>query len=204
MAKILQKHPDADANKDGVLTPEEWHQYRQTTEAGKTAGTAQLKDKKDKSSGPSDQKLSHGSVGVLDLMLAHFEQIDTDGNGQLSKEEIAAFRAKLIERGPAGLTGGAPGAEGHGSRGEFAAALLKSHPEADTDKDGKLSPAEMKAFVEKNPEAVKQFFLERHPEADTNKDGQLSDEEFQAAREKLHGQGRGNQPAGQNAAPAAK
>ena len=134
-----------------------------------------------------------GPVGALDMILRHFDEIDTDHSGQLSKDEITAFKAKLIERGPAGGPRGFGGPGGpHGA--EFAAELMKKHPEVDTDKDGKLSPEEIKAFHEKNLGAMRRMFLEKHPEADTDKDGQLSDEEFNAAREKMRGQWRADRP----------
>jgi Ca2+-binding EF-hand superfamily protein len=240
-AKIAQKHPEADANKDGTVTSDEWRQYRDSkkaagqgagkpADAGKHGGRTpdpakllaahpELDTNKDGVLSEDEMKagremrmhggpgMDGGPAGVVDMMLARFEKIDTDGNGQLSKEELAAFKAKLIERGPAGGFGGrpgGPGAEGHGQRGDFAASVLQKYPAADTDKDGKLSPEEMKAFQEGTPDAMRQMFLEKHPDADSNKDGQLSDEEFKAAREKMRGEWRSKRPGAQGGTPASK
>src|SRR6266540_3959841 len=61
-------------------------------------------------------------------------------------------------------------------------ALLKEHPEADKDKDGKLSPAEAREWARDHrpvPEGKRlEALLKRHPEADKDKDGKLSPEEM--------------------------
>jgi len=216
-AKMLQKHPEADANHDGKLTPEEWRAFRESHKPGGQAAAQPAEAGKAPANCPTKGAAGagpHGGpgmmpppgpVGVLDMILKHFDEIDTDQNGQLNKDELTAFKAKLIERGPAGGPRGFGGPGGpHGA--EFAAELVKKYPEADTDKDGKLSPEEIKAFHEKNPGAMRQMFLEKHPDADTNKDGQLSDEEFNAAREKMHGQRRADRPGkgSRGEAPASK
>ena len=61
---------------------------------------------------------------------------------------------------------------------------FKIHPEADTNKDGKLSWPEYKEFKAKKDakskdpqsgaEQWKNEYFSKHPEADTNKDGKLS------------------------------
>jgi len=74
-------------------------------------------------------------------------------------------------------------------------ALLKEHPEADTDKDGKLSAAEAREWAREHrplPEGKRlEAFLKRNPEADKDKDGKLSVEEFRAY---LKEHGRANLP----------
>src|SRR5262245_34462161 len=71
-----------------------------------------------------------------------------------------------------------------GKRTEEALAdrLLKEHPEADTNKDGKVSADELRAWRREHP-AVPQGrrleeFLKNHPEADKDKDGKISTEEM--------------------------
>ena len=63
-------------------------------------------------------------------------------------------------------------------------ALLKEHPEADVDKDGKLSSAEARDWTREHrplPEGKRlEAFLKRNPGADKDQDGKLSREEFSA------------------------
>ncbi len=240
-AKITQKHPEADTNKDGTVTSDEWRQYRDSKKAagqgaGKPADAGkrgsgkpdaakllaahpELDTNKDGVLSEDEMKagremrmrggpgMDGGPAGVVDMMLARFDKIDIDGNGQLSKEELIAFKAKLAERGPAGGFGdrrGGPGEEGRGARGDFGASMLQKYPDADTNKDGKLSPEEMRAFQQSNPGAMRQMFLDRHPEADTDKDGQLSEAEFNAAREKAREEWRSRRPGAQGGEAATK
>ena len=79
-------------------------------------------------------------------------------------------------------------------RSGMAEDLLKNNPEADTNKDGTLSPDEMRALMKGNPGAMRQLFVQKHPEADANKDGQVSDEEMKTYREKTREQHRANRP----------
>ena len=79
--------------------------------------------------------------------------------------------------------------ESKGSGEKWKDSYFKKHPEADTNKDGKLSWPEYKAHKDapKNPqdkaaktdgEKWKDTYFEKHPEADTNKDGELSWSEY--------------------------
>lgn len=58
------------------------------------------------------------------------------------------------------------------------AQVLKEHPEADTDGDGKLSSAEHEALMAKEQEHVGKILFKHFPEADTNGDGVVSREEM--------------------------
>src|SRR5262249_34837711 len=62
------------------------------------------------------------------------------------------------------------------------AMILKEHPEADTNGDGKLSAEEHEAFMAKEHEHMSAMLLKHFPEADTNGDGVLSDEEIRAIK----------------------
>ena len=53
-------------------------------------------------------------------------------------------------------------------------------PQADTNKDGKVSREERKAHLDQQMSDVRARMLKRHPEADTDGDGKLSSEEEQA------------------------
>jgi Ca2+-binding EF-hand superfamily protein len=129
-AKILKEHPDADTNGDGKLSPEEFAAFRA------------------KMGGPPFGR-GMPPAFALDQLIERFAEADLDGNGQLSKEELVKFRQKL---GPGpGMPGGFGGFGPPKDRPipeEARAKILQKHPEADTDKDGKLSDAEAKAFME--------------------------------------------------------
>ncbi len=236
-ARMLEKHPEADANKDGKLSLDEWAKYRQNRK-GAGQGPAGEAGQGQQRGGPGDWKpdperllkahpeldtnqdgkLSdeemqagreqfmamrrQGGPGMgpppaagLDMLLKRFDEADTDRNGQLSKDEIAAFKGKLPPFGPAGPGPGFGGPGGPGPwRAGMAEDLLKNNPEADTNKDGTLSPDEMRALMKGNPGAMRQLFVQKHPEADANKDGQVSDEEMKTYREKTREQHRANRP----------
>ncbi|HSW46833.1 MAG TPA: EF-hand domain-containing protein [Phycisphaerae bacterium] len=172
---ILKKHPELDTNQDGKLSPEEM-------QAGREKFLRGMRDR-------------GGPMPMIDVLVQRFDEADADGNGQLSREELMQFKKNVLDRmGPLGPGGpGGQGPAGFGDRGPGGgppgARLLEKFPEADTDKDGRMSPEEFKAFREKNPDALRQMMLEQRPEMDTDKDGRLSDEELKAARENMRGQG---------------
>ena len=56
--------------------------------------------------------------------------------------------------------------------------FLERHPEADLNKDGRLSVEEREAFMERQMAEMRQKLLERHPEADLDSDGVLSMDEM--------------------------
>ena len=165
---MLQKHPEADANKDGTLTAEEAKAFFQN-KGGRGRG------------GPGGPGGFGGPMGAGDPahMLKNHPEWDTNKDGTLSEDEIQAGRAAMWNM----------------SKEEIAARILKEHPEADTDGDGKLSPEEFAAFRAKNPMppfgrpmppalALDQL-IERFDEADLNHDGQLSKEELVKFRQQF-------------------
>jgi len=163
-AKILQKHPELDTNKDGVLSDDELK-----------AGRAKLGRS---GFGPGGRpEAFRPDSRVFDWLIENFAEADADGNGQISRDELTKMRDKYAAM-----------EKGFGPASE---SILKRFPEADTNKDGKLSREEFEAFRKANPGAMRQALLEKHPEIDTNGDGQVSDEEFNAARDKHRTENRG-------------
>lgn len=89
----------------------------------------------------------------------HFDQVDTNKDGQLSQDELKAFGDKMRRehggrRGPHGGPFG--GADANHDRVitrdelvQHQQKMLQDFDAADTNKDGKLSADEMKAFHEK-------------------------------------------------------
>lgn len=55
--------------------------------------------------------------------------------------------------------------------------FLKMNPDADTNRDGRLTAAERDEFLKQRDSRTRAMMLKIHPEADTNGDGVLSDEE---------------------------
>jgi Ca2+-binding EF-hand superfamily protein len=159
--KLLQRHPELDADKDGKLSPQEWQAARE--KLGPPPGGPHM-------AGP-------GMVFALDMLLQRFDTADKDGNGQLSREEIAQLKEKLAAERPGPF---GPGA-GPGTCGKIPPDCFA---DADTDKDGKLSPDEFKALCAKRPPMPRHGILDKVPEADTDKDGTLSKEELKALKDK--------------------
>ncbi|MGQ9650718.1 MAG: EF-hand domain-containing protein [Phycisphaerae bacterium] len=129
-AKIIEKHPEADTDGDGKLSPEEFAAFH----GGRPGGPPVA------------------PWAGLDRLIEQFAEADLDGNGQLSKDELIKFRQKF-GRAPWAGAGLGPRFGRPGDRPipeQARAKMLENHPEADTDKDGKLSDAEMKAFWEQN------------------------------------------------------
>ena len=120
-AKLLERF---DANKDGVL------------DEGERAAVKQAHKE-------------HGAERAAEILAKHPE-LDTDGDGKLSREEGEAGRAK------------------HQAKRQ--AELKEKHPEAfakvDTNGDGTIDQGERCAAEKRH--------LEKHPEADRNGDGELN------------------------------
>ena len=115
-----------------------------------------------------------------------FAQIDTDQDGKITAEEMAAYQAARFAAMDANGDGFVDAAElqAHmmaqaAERAEARAARMVSR--MDTDGDGKLSAAEMQAGPRRDGASGDRFarMLER---LDTDKDGALSREEWDAAR----------------------
>jgi Ca2+-binding EF-hand superfamily protein len=195
-ARMLEKHPEADANQDGQISREEWQKYQQSKGGGSkgprrfegkgfggpvtrpaggpgwgrpdpqmllerhpeldTNGDGKLSDEEMKAGREKlrqEMMQRHGPPApVMDALIRNFDKFDADSNGQLSKEELIQAREKMLS-GPLGPGFGGPPGAGFGGpggprEGAPAKMLLERHPEADTDKDGKLSDEEIKAFRE--------------------------------------------------------
>jgi len=146
-AKIAEQFKKADANSDGVVTKAE-------AEAAHEAMKAKMAERR------------------AERREQHFEMLDTDKNGQLSKEEFTAPRERKGDE--------AKGRDGHGGkhwghrgmRGHHAMGMRGAWFErADANKDGQVTLAEASARP-----------LEMFDKMDANKDGTISAEEHQAAR----------------------
>ncbi|MEP0841625.1 MAG: EF-hand domain-containing protein [Phycisphaerae bacterium] len=136
-------------------------------------------------------------------LLKKYPAMDADKDGKVTREEMRKYlseqhaanrkdlaKPETTEEGPRRLNAGAAARRpGAGPAGLYPdpARLLRMHPEADTDKNGQLSPEEMRAFIREHGAELRAEILKRRPELDANKDGVLSEDELRAAREKEGG-----------------
>jgi len=162
-AKMLERHPEADTNKDGQLSDEEvkgFFKNRKPPRDGIGPG------------GPGQGW--HGGKSraemAKELLEAHPE-LDTNKDGEISREERKAGR-ETIETF---------------MRTKMSAKILAAHPNADTDGDGKLSEEEFAAFRRGgpgpghpgfSPPKMVQWLIDHFDKVDANGDGQLSKEEL--------------------------
>ena len=112
-----------------------------------------------------DGMISRAEAAALPMIAKHFDEIDTDGNGQLSPDELRAFHEKMRAQ--------------HEQTQEqrFAEHFRK----IDTDGDGRISLAEAQANAPRLAEHFSQI--------DTNGDGFITPEEMKAAHQH-HGRGK--------------
>ncbi|MDQ8195033.1 hypothetical protein QEH59_11395 [Coraliomargarita sp. SDUM461004] len=122
---------------------------------------------------PSPQELFEqfdtDASGTLSLeevkgpLAEHFDKIDADDNGEISKKELIAAKKKMHTRA------------GNGPRGQ-----LPNLKEADTDENGAISKAEA-------TEAGMERLLEHFDKIDANGDGEITKEEMKAMRKGRQG-----------------
>ena len=125
-------------------------------------------------------------LGGEPFVLRHFDDIDADGNGQLSRTEIGAWVEKAREQARVQLEERFKAADSNGdgqlSREEArtGAPQLYEHFEfVDANDDGQVSPAELAQLRDR--EQMRQRVLERVRQADQNRDGKLDLAEVQVA-----------------------
>jgi len=112
----------------------------------------------------------------------HFSQIDTDGDGELTKQELKAGRKGRRGKRGKGKRGKQLDKDGNGSlsAAEVEGTRLAEHfAEIDADGDGELSKQEMKAAHEARQ-------VERFASQDANGDGSLSESEVEGSRLARH------------------
>lgn len=177
-AEILKKHPGADTDGDGKLSPEEARAFMQTQRDALAERLMKQHPELDKDGdgtlSPDEMLAAKGQLGEMvraqmkQKLLKEHPETDTNKDGRISDEELKAYKDK--------------------AEAEHRAELLKRFPEADKDHDGKLSDAEVKALKTERDAKERANILTRFPDADTNKDGQLNDQELKAFKEQHRGQ----------------
>jgi len=128
-AKLLERHPELDTDKDGVLSDEEMRAAREKL-------------------GPlgPDGRPFRPHPAFFDWLINRFEKADLDGNKQLSKEELLKLKEQCA------LEYKESSRRGSGDPAQRSQRLLERFPEADTDGDGKLSDEEARALRQKSRE----------------------------------------------------
>ncbi len=202
LAAFLAAHPTADANADGQLSRSERSAYLTALAMHDQAGVLQRFPKSDTN---GDAQLSADEAAQLVTGGMFFRKIEgparADGVKSISEDvivtrfhrgdakppmdclnnstETATWLVENIQYAP-------PATEvaQYVETVESApfTAMLKRHPEADTNGDGKLSAEEREAFFKVDRMNVDAMLLKHFPEADTNGDGVLSKDELRAIK----------------------
>lgn len=176
-AAVLAKYPGADRNKDGQLDANEIARWtllggQQECATFVAAGEAPAAGQAVKQQRMEVNVVRRAKINVnggkfempmpMPPASAHGKWIVENIKAEPAAAEVARF-VSLVEETPR-------------------VAFLETHPEADADKDGKLTDDERDQFMHGQ---MSKWMLEAHPELDVNKDGVLSHEEMAA----LHGKG---------------
>lgn len=201
LALILERHPEADTDEDGILSEDEARAFIGSRHG--PAGARGMKGRRHRGAmGQVNFLLEHltkldAETAPADFDLQRHPQADIDGDGELSDVEWIAFAEISRARMHARLLALVPEADidddGWLNEEELAALrieqsanlrehVLANNPDADTDGDGALSEAELEAFMAERAQERRAMMLKDHPEADTDGDGSLSQEEARAFR----------------------
>lgn len=110
-------------------------------------------------------------------LLNHFDAMDANKDGALTKAEIQAFFDNLRAQAVAKIKAADTNGDGLISQAEADAALpmiAALFPFLDADQNGQLSAAELQALAtEEGRDAIRQAVIARLRAADTNQDGKL-------------------------------
>jgi len=201
LAAFLTNHPTADANLDGKLSLDERNAFLVALAMRNPAGVLQRFPNADlDANGQLDASEAAQLVGGGVFV----RRIASDGeNPAQAKEDVMMFRVAVRANGTdakdaprASLTNPRDAANWILDNVKVEppvaevtqyvevvqqapfAQILKEHPEADTDGDGKLSPAEHEALMANEQEHVGKLLFKHFPEADTNGDGIISRDEM--------------------------
>ncbi len=202
LAAFLAAHPTADANADGQLSRSERSAYLTALAMHDQAGVVQRFPKSDTN---GDGQLSAEEAAQLVTGGMFFRKIEgparADGLKTTSEDVIVTRFHRGDAKPPLDcLTNPnetttwlienvqyAPPATEVAQYVETVesapfTAMLKRHPEADTNGDGKLSAEEREAFFKADRMNVDAMLLKHFPDADTNGDGVLSKDELRAIK----------------------
>ncbi|MGB6056563.1 MAG: EF-hand domain-containing protein, partial [Burkholderiaceae bacterium] len=164
--KRLAKDFDGiDANHDGKLQKSELQAHREALRKAMQQRRAEYAAKLKAADTDGDGAISKAEAQAagLDGLVKNFDQIDTNHDGKIDRNEMRA-QAK---------------ARHHAMRAKMAAKFDARFKAADTDGDGALSKAEAQA-------AGMQKIVAHFDQLDANHDGKLTREELRAGMQKAH------------------
>ncbi len=199
LTAFLAAHPTADANADGKLSISERNAFLVAIAMSNTAGVLQQFPDADLD---GNGTLEANEAGQLVGGGMFIRRVEGENPGE-TRENVMMYRVAVRTGGtPAkdapkmpttspreAATWLVDNAKAEPTAAEVAqfvvvveqapfAQILKDHPEADTDGDGKLSPAEHEALMATEQAHVGKILFKHFPEADTNGDGIISREEM--------------------------
>ncbi|MCK6457701.1 MAG: hypothetical protein L6Q92_14370 [Phycisphaerae bacterium] len=178
-AAVLQQYPDADADHDGVLSANEAAHFvgggmiiMEATECVEGAEGA-------------SEKTVQKRVAVFKMRMHE----DGAAPAELPPPppDTAAIRDWILQNIAAEPTAADVAAQVRVLEELPNAMMLKHHPEADTDGDGRLSREERRAMMRVDRLNARSMLLKHFPNADANGDGQLSDGEMDALAKNHNG-----------------
>lgn len=200
LAEFLQSHPTADANSDGKLSRSEYSAFHVARALANPAVVMQQFPQADLNKDGQlsvDEAVQLVSGGIFIRQVERNEALPDGSSKKVERrvEVLAMADSKdaandvLKFHGSGAMKWISENVAGEPAASEVAkyvnaveeapfAAILKAHPEADTDKDGKLSQAERDAYFAKQHEQMQRELAKKFPKADANGDGILSEEEM--------------------------
>lgn len=194
-AKILERQPDVDANKDGVVTQEE-------------VRAAMAKRQGDAPQGPGAGPWALLIPMEPQEILKADPQADSNGDGRLEPQERRAFADAQRQALEKELLAENPGIDANGDGAltpdemragrqiveQFVGSrVLAAHPETDKDGDGKLSREELRQFQAArspggppdSPAAHVDWLVRNFQKIDRDGSGQVTLEELEAFKAQL-------------------
>lgn len=94
--RLLKNFDQIDANGDGLISKEERKAHREKAGEKMKEGKAKIKDAD--TDGNGNLSRDEAAAAGMDKMVEHFDKVDADGDGEISREEMKAAREHLREK----------------------------------------------------------------------------------------------------------
>lgn len=176
-ALILERHPEADQDGDGILSEKEMKQFLEFRDQEQSAMIFINEEGK-----VQNWDVKHKKIHMIRISENDIAAYDQDGDGKLSESEMEALKTDQ-------MSWQADDGTHHVVKGEGEYIFITvdgEHVDLDGDSDYLvIKKSEFGSQVEKGSVQRKKDFLKDHPEADLDGDGTISKEEAQAYAAKL-------------------